>query len=64
MSSGDPLAGPAPAAPVQPPTTPEDETVIMRANDQQPTKDETSRNGSDEGRAAKAPAARTPDESE
>jgi hypothetical protein len=61
MRSGDPLASPAQqASPVDPPTeqkpAPEDETVIMRAN-------EESRNGADDSHA-KAPASRSPDESE
>ena len=61
LHSGDPLAGPAPA-PAEPPTeqqpAPEDETVIMRANS-----DDASRNGGDESHA-KAPATRSPDEPE
>jgi hypothetical protein len=61
LHSGDPLAGPAPA-PAEPPTeqqpAPEDETVIMRANS-----DDASRNGGDESHT-KAPATRSPDEPE
>jgi hypothetical protein len=70
MSSGDPLAaGPAQpradeAAPDRHPG-PEDETVIMRAGDDQPgANDDPSRNGADESRAARAPAARAPDDPE
>ena len=60
MSSGDPLASSSPQPSPEPPTeqkpAPEDDTVIMRAN-------EEARNGGDDSHA-KAPAARSPDESE
>jgi hypothetical protein len=61
VSSGDPLASPRPAAAGP---APEDETVVMRGNDDKPAGgDDASRNGGDESHT-KARAARSPDESE